>query len=59
MEFPLIGAVVVVIVTRPLPRDWGMAVEHGIPESRKLSSALTRGYRVTESRQKASDAKSP
>ena len=48
-----------IVVTRALPRDGGMAEDHGAVEARQLSSALTRGCKETESRQRASGAKSP
>ena len=48
-----------VVDIRPLPRDGVMAEEHGALETRKLSRAWTRGRRETESRQRASGAKSP
>ena len=48
-----------VVDTRSLPRDGGMAEDHGALETWKLSGAWTRGRRETESHQKASDAKSP
>ena len=44
--------------TQSLPRDGGMAEDHGALETAKLSRAWTRGCRETESRQKASGAKS-
>ena len=47
---------VIVIVTRPLPRDGGMAEELGAPEARKLPMASTRGRRETENRRRASGA---
>ena len=47
-----------VVDTQSLPRDGGMAEDHGALETAKLSRAWTRGRRETESRQKASDAKS-
>ena len=51
--------VVVVVVTRYLPRDGGMAEDHGAPEPGQLLKVLTRGRGVTESRQRASGAKNP
>ena len=45
--------------TRPLPRDGGMAEDHGALETGQLSRTWTRGCRETESRQRASDTKSP
>ena len=50
---------VVVVVTRSLPRDGGMSEDHGAPETGQVSRVWTRGRRETESRQRASDAKSP
>ena len=35
--------VVVVVVTRPLSRDGGMAEDHGAPEAGQLPRAWTRG----------------
>ena len=51
--------VVVVVVTRPLPRDGGMAGDHGAPKAGQLSRVCTRDRRETESRQKASGANNP
>ena len=42
----------VVVVTRPLPSDGGMAEDHGAPEAGKLRRAWTRGRAETERRQK-------
>ena len=39
------------LVTRPLPRDEGMAEYHGAPEAGQLSRVWTRGRNKTESRQ--------
>ena len=50
---------VVVVVTRPLPRDGGMAEDHGAPEAGQLSRVWIRDRRETESRQRASGAKIP
>ena len=47
------------LVTRPLPRDGGMAEHHGAPEAGQLSRVWTRGRKETESRQRVSGAKSP
>ena len=49
----------VLLFSRPLPRDGGMAENHGAPEAGQLSGAWTRGRRVTESHQRARGAKSP
>ena len=43
----------VVVVTRPLPRDGGMAEDHGAPEAGQLPRACIRGRIETESRQRA------
>ena len=40
------------LITRPLQRDGGMADDHGAPEAGKLLRVWTRGRRVTESRQR-------
>ena len=55
---PLIS-LLLLLFTRPLPRDGGMAEDHGAPEAGKLSMVWTRGHRGTESRQRVSGAKSP
>ena len=47
------------LVARPLPRDGGMAKNHGAPEAGQLSRVWTKGLRETDSRQKVSSAKSP
>ena len=47
------------LITRPLPRDGGMAEDHGAPEAGQLPRVWTRGHRETESRQRVSGAKSP
>ena len=49
----------VVVVTRLLPRDGGIAEDHGAPEVGKLSRASNRNRRKTENRQRSSGAKSP
>ena len=45
---------VVVVVTRPLPRDKGMAADHGVLEAWAIPQGLG-----PESRQRASGANSP
>ena len=50
---------VLLLITRPLPRDGGMAEDHGAPEAGQLPRVLTRGHKETESRQRVSGAKSP
>ena len=47
------------LITRPLPRDGSMAEDHGAPEAGQLPTVWTRGHRETESRQRVSGAKSP
>ena len=37
------------LVTRPLPRDGGMVEDHGAPEAGQLPRILTRGRKETES----------
>ena len=54
--FPLL---LLLLITRPLPRDGGMAEDHGAPEAGQLPRVWTRGHRETESRQRVSGAKSP
>ena len=46
------------LITRPLPRDGGMAGDHGAPEAGQLPRVWTRGRRETESRQRVSGAES-
>ena len=46
------------LITRLLPRDGGMAEDHGALEARQHSRAWTRGRTETESRQRVSGAKS-
>ena len=46
------------LFTRPLPRDWGTAEDHRAPEAGQLSRVWTRGRRETESRQRVSGTKS-
>ena len=47
------------LVTRPLPRDGGMVEDHGASEVGQLPRVWTRGRTETESRQRVSGAKSP
>ena len=47
------------LFTRPLPRDGGMAEDHGAPEVEQLPRVWTRGHKETQSRQRVSGAKSP
>ena len=46
------------LVTRPLPRDGGMAEDHGAPEARQLPRVWVRGHKGTESCQRVSGTKS-
>ena len=43
-----------VAVTQPLPREEGMAEDHGAPEAEQFPRAWTRGRKEIESRQRAS-----
>ena len=47
------------LFTQPLPRDGGMAEDHGAPEAGQLPRVWTRGRKETESRQRVSGTKSP
>ena len=47
------------LVTRPLPRDGGMAEDHGAPEAGQLPRVWTRRRSGTESCQRVSGEKSP
>ena len=47
------------LVTQPLPRNGGMAEDHGAPEAGQLPRVWTRSRKETESRQRVSGAKSP
>ena len=47
------------LFTRPLPRDGGMAEDHGAPEAGQLPWVWTKGRKETESCQRVSGAKSP
>ena len=47
------------LFTRPLPRDGCMAEDHGAPEAGQLPRVWARGSKETESRQRVSGAKSP
>ena len=47
------------LITRPLPRDGGMTEDHGAPEAGQLPRIWTRGRKETESRQRVSGANSP
>ena len=55
----LMNLLLLLLITRPLPKDGGMAVDHGATEARQLPRVWTRGRRETESRQRVSDANSP
>ena len=47
------------LITRPLLRDGGMAEDHRAPEARQLPRVWTRGRTETQSRQRVSGTKSP
>ena len=47
------------LFTRPLPRDGGMEEDHGAPEAGQFPRVWTRGRKEIESRQRVSGAKSP
>ena len=47
------------LVTRPLPRDGNMVEDHEAPEAGQFSRAWTRGRREPESGQRVSSEKSP
>ena len=51
--------ILIVVFTRPLPMDGGMAEYHGAPEPGQLSRVWTRGRKETESRQRVSGTESP
>ena len=46
------------LVTRLLPRDEGMAGDHGAPEAGQLPKVWIRGRKETESRQRVSGTNS-
>ena len=48
----------VVVVYPTLPRDGGMAEDHGAPEAEQLPRVWTRGRGEIESRQRVSGAES-
>ena len=52
-------SLVVVVVTRPLPRDGGVAEDHGAPETGQIPRAWTRGRKETQSCERVSNAKGP
>ena len=47
------------LFTRPLPRDGGMAEDHGAPEAGQLPRVWTRGRTETENCRRVSGATSP
>ena len=49
--------VLLLLFTRPLPRDGGMAEDHGALEAEQLPRIWTTGCKETESRQRVSGAK--
>ena len=57
-QLPVV-VVVVVVAYSTLPRDGGMAENHGAPETGQLLRACARGRRETESRQRASGVENP
>ena len=59
VKITFFGFLLLLLITRPLPRDGGMAEDHGASEAGKLPMAWTRGRRKTENRQRVSGAKSP
>ena len=52
-------AFLLLLFTRPLPRDGGMAEDHGVPDAGKLPRVWARGRRETDNRQRVNGAKSP
>ena len=54
----MVDLLLLLLATRPLPRDGGMAEDHAAPESGKLSRVWTRGRKETQSRQRVSGAES-
>ena len=58
-NFPKALLLLLLLFTRPLSRDGGMAEDHGAPEAGQLPRVWTRGHKETESRQRVSGAKSP
>ena len=46
------------LITRPFPKDGSMAEDHGAPKAGQLSRAWTRGREKTESRQRVSGVES-
>ena len=55
----LLLLLLLLLITLPLPRDGGMAEDHGIPVAGQLPRVWTRGRKEIESRQRVSGAKSP
>ena len=51
------SSLLLLLVTRSLPRDGGMAEDNGAPEAGQLPRVWTRGRRETESRQRVSGTK--
>ena len=45
----MLVCLMLLLFTRPLMRDGGMAEDHGAPEAKQLSRARTRGRREIES----------
>ena len=59
MSFACFVQLLLLLVTQPLPRDGGMAEDHGAPEAGQLPSVWVRGHKETKSRQRVSGTKSP
>ena len=55
----IVFQILLLLITRPLPRDESMAEDHGAPEAGQLPRVWTIGHRETESRQRVSGAESP
>ena len=58
-KFPKWPMLLMLLFTRPLPRDGGMAGDHGVPEAEQLPRVWTRGRKEIDSRQRMSGAKNP
>ena len=54
-----VNYLLLLLVTRPLPKDGGMIGDHGASETGQLPKVWTRGRRKIESRHRVSGAKSP
>ena len=59
-KLPLpLSLLLLLLFTRPLPRDGGMVDDHGAPEAGQLPRVWTRGRKETVCRQRVSGTKSP